>query len=328
MRRGPRRRMHRPRRGPAPSAGARRTHPARHRRRLDSPRGLRGVRDTDADEHGQIGDRLEPPGERGGGGGERGPLPRHAEQTDRVDEPARRVTIRGSRSAGAVGAASMTVSTPASSAAAHHGSRFLERQIGQDATGDTGRDETAGEAPVAVVVDEVVVRHDGQRDAYLEIGAGIEDRRRVSRPLERACDACWMTGPSITGSENGTPISIAVSPAADAARTASPTRVAARDVRHEELAPAVSRRAEVLLHPRRHPVHRGSIAWSTSLSPRPDRFTSTVWPARPRRLRATHARACADSRAARIPSVRARTRTRRDLVVGGRRVLGPPDRAR
>jgi len=35
------------------------------------------------------------------------------------------------------------------------------------------------------------------------------------------CDACWMSGPSITGSENGMPISIASAPFAAADRTAS-----------------------------------------------------------------------------------------------------------
>ena len=41
-------------------------------------------------------------------------------------------------------------------------------------------------------------------------------------PASRAtCDACWITGPSITGSENGMPISNPSAPAAAAARTAS-----------------------------------------------------------------------------------------------------------
>ena len=34
------------------------------------------------------------------------------------------------------------------------------------------------------------------------------------------CEASWMTGPSITGSLNGMPISIASAPAATAARSA------------------------------------------------------------------------------------------------------------
>ena len=47
--------------------------------------------------------------------------------------------MRGSRSSGAVGAASITVSTPASSAAAHHGPGLLERQVGHDRRGDARR---------------------------------------------------------------------------------------------------------------------------------------------------------------------------------------------
>ena len=43
----------------------------------------------------------------------------------------------------------------------------------------------------------------------------------VVPPSRAACDACWITGPSITGSENGIPISTASAPFAAAARIAS-----------------------------------------------------------------------------------------------------------
>jgi len=43
----------------------------------------------------------------------------------------------------------------------------------------------------------------------------------VAPPSSDAWLACWMTGPSITGSENGMPISTASAPLAAAARTAS-----------------------------------------------------------------------------------------------------------
>ena len=43
----------------------------------------------------------------------------------------------------------------------------------------------------------------------------------VAPASSAACDACWITGPSITGSENGMPISMPSAPAAAAARMAS-----------------------------------------------------------------------------------------------------------
>ncbi len=71
----------------------------------------------------------------------------------------------------------MIVSTPASSAARGPRLGLLQRQVGNDATGDAGSDETTGEAAVTVVVDDVVVGHRGDRDADVEVGGGVEDRR-------------------------------------------------------------------------------------------------------------------------------------------------------
>ena len=95
--------------------------------------------------------------------------------------------------------------------------------------GDAGRGERLGEALVAGAEHDVVVGHHGERDA------GVERRRRSSRiaggvaPASSArCDASWMTGPSITGSENGMPTSMASAPAAAAARMASSQPVPAR----------------------------------------------------------------------------------------------------
>ena len=91
--------------------------------------------------------------------------------------------------------------------------------------------------------------------------------------------ASWMTGPSITGSENGMPTSIASAPADTAASIIRchgprpPLRYGTR------LLPPASRfeRSAVSIAPR-FPHPRISIICATSLSPRPDRLTSTVLP--------------------------------------------------
>ena len=97
--------------------------------------------------------------------------------------------------------------------------RLLERQVGQDAAGDAGLDQSVGEAAVPVVVDDVVVGHHDERNLDIERPAPpASTDSGVAPPSSAACDACWITGPSITGSENGMPISIASAPLAAAAR--------------------------------------------------------------------------------------------------------------
>ncbi len=69
-----------------------------------------------------------------------------------------------------------------------------------------------------------------------------------------------MTGPSITGSENGMPISIASAPFAAAARMAScQPGIATGDVRHEQLATVVPLRPELGLQPSER--HAGAVVW-------------------------------------------------------------------
>ena len=58
--------------------------------------------------------------------------------------------------------------------------------------------------------------------AWLESSDDIQPGRQRPAPRSSACsDASWIIGPSMTGSENGIPISIASAPLAAAARTAS-----------------------------------------------------------------------------------------------------------
>ena len=69
---------------------------------------------------------------------------------------------------------------------------------------------------------DVVVRHDRQGDAGVDRGQLVEDARPAWLPAARACSlAAWITGPSITGSLKGTPISMASAPASATARTTS-----------------------------------------------------------------------------------------------------------
>jgi len=70
------------------------------------------------------------------------------------------------------------------------------------------------------------------------------------------------------------------------------------------LAAALAQRREAVADP----AHAGGT-WAMSLSPRPERFTSTRRPARDAALAVTQATAWADSRAGMIPSVAARRRS-------------------
>ena len=126
-----------------------------------------------------------------------------------------------------------------------------------------------------------------------------------------------MTGPSITGSEKGIPTSMASAPASAAAGTTSVQAAGAGgDVGEGRLRPGARRARRMvsipsvlLRHPGRHAPAQGiSATWATSLSPRPQRFTSTVEPdgrSTEPASRTTQATAWAGSRAGMMPSVRA-----------------------
>ena len=120
--------------------------------------------------------------------------------------------------------------------------------------------------------------------------------RRASgcRPASAASAACWMTGPSITGSEYGRPTSTQVDAAVDhradrrdrpstrrdtrpaGSRPARPgPRHARRHVRERHCVTRSSRPSRALRSDRSaRRTEVQSTAVSTSLSPRPDRLTS------------------------------------------------------
>ena len=148
-------------------------------------------------------------------------------------------------------------------------------------------------------------------------------RRASSRPRRARSDARWMTGPSASGSENGTPTSSTSAPPRSSARRMSPDRARsgspAVDVGDEARAPA--RRAAVrrsssmrdITRLRAARLGRGAAACSrrAQRSARPCRRGPRGSPAsaRPARARAratgSAAKACDDSSAGKMPSVRA-----------------------
>ena len=123
------------------------------------------------------------------------------------------------------------------------------------------------------------------------------------------------------------PISIASAPAATTARTTSSHARAepAGDVRDEQRTgrrARRSRRCASSFTPSGSPVSR-SATYAASLSPRPERVTSTVAPAGTRRpaSRASQPMACAGSSAGTMPSVLARSSNPCDRLVVGRGVV-------
>ena len=295
-RRGPRRRRRRPRRGRPPSAGARRDAPwttpsaTAHAccacSALDTPTPTSTGTSVIA---------FSRPASAVADGRQRVALARHAEQPDGVDEaaaaggdPRQALVGRGRRGehhrldAGLVGGRA-----PRAGLLERAGRAGCTRRC-------RPRRRSAGEALVAVVVHEVVVRHHRRAGCSTSrLGSLVEDRQRAWRPASSAaCDACWITGPSITGSENGMPISIAVGAVGGRGPDrVLPARVAAGDVRHEQLAAGVALGAELRLEPSassgrgRRLVSRGCPSSGRRPCRRgPDRFTSTVWPWQRRRL--------------------------------------------
>ena len=87
-------------------------------------------------------------------------------------------------------------------------------QVGDDRAADPGVGELAAVAAEAAAVGVVGVGHRDQRDAAgVRPGrAGPGSRASVAPRPMAAAEACWMTGPSSIGSENGSPISTASAP--------------------------------------------------------------------------------------------------------------------
>ena len=189
----------------------------------------------------------------------------------------------------------------------------------------------------------VHVGHDRDRDRRARPRAIVARTSGGRAPASSASrDASWITPPSITGSENGIPTSIASAPASSSARSSAgvDARQPAGHVRDERLRPPASRRARSAASSA--PIRRASRARrrtvSRSLSPRPDRHTSTRAPGgeRPRRA-ATRSRATARApggcpRCARAPGTPRAPRAsvaltyRREPGVLQVRVLGPDAR--
>ena len=148
-------------------------------------------------------------------------------------------------------------------------------------------------------------------------------------PASRAsADACWITPPSMIGSECGIPTSIASAPASREApqQAGVDARVAARSRRgRTPCAPASRARAQRGLErgPRRpSPAPRGPV--SRSLSPRPDRHTRTrvALGERPTEQPADHVGGLERRQDPLGPRERLEPRER--LLVGGAVVAGEP----
>ena len=148
---------------------------------------------------------------------------------------------------------------------------------------------------------EVGVGHHRDRHAGVQVGEPSSTAGGVMPAARARSFASWMTGPSMTGSENGMPTSMASAPATAAARDHPVHRPEpAGEVGHEALAAGVpvgpqrglevrarspSPDAQPARRLRRAAHPRISIICATSLSPRPDRLTSTVLPASDARSR-------------------------------------------
>ena len=207
---------------------------------------------------------------------------------------------------------------------------LVERQVGDDRAVDAGVGELGGE-PLGTRV-----RRRGCNTSSRRAGCSRRARAAsatifagVAPSSSARCDASWIVRPSMTGSENGMPISMASAPASATARTTSSQAEPRPPVTYgtSSVRPGVAPLAQLRLE-----LHRELLAGersatcAASLSPRPDSVTSTVEPAGTDRpaSRASHAIACAGSSAGTMPSMtgrgagsrrplrrRSRTRTRR-----------------
>ena len=160
------------------------------------------------------------PGDHRRGRRERVALAGDAEQPDRVDEAARAGArrARGVRRASSARRASRSrrrrrrrrPPTPPTSSSG---------RSGRIAALTPERDQRAGEALPAEPVDEVHVGHHRERHTDVDPGQLVEDRRRRRAGDSASSEDSWMTGPSITGSENGMPTSMPSAPACATAST-------------------------------------------------------------------------------------------------------------
>src|SRR5215211_7587979 len=245
---------------------------------------LRGRGDPHPEQHGHVGCRLATPAHVDGLVGEGRPLAGHAQERYAVYEAARPIADRAKPLVG---------------------SRWRREQDRFDA-GGVG--ELGGEPLGARVGDDVVIRHDDERDAHVELRGFGNDLRRRGAEIERALRRLLDGAPVHDGvGERDADLDGVGARVGDRSHHVEPARTeTAGDVRREQGMPGVASVAQMglELHASRSPVPR-SATWAASLSPRPESVTSTVDPAGTDRpaSRASHATAWAGSSAGTIPSM-------------------------
>ena len=147
-------------------------------------------------------------------------LARRGHAADGVEEALGRArTARRAAPGGVDGAASSTVSIASRVRGACHGVELLERQVGQDRAGDPGGGERRRGAVVAARERRRCGRswrRAGPPRCPRAASSSTTDASVVPRSSARV-PAAWMTGPSMIGSENGSPTSSASTPASTSA---------------------------------------------------------------------------------------------------------------
>ena len=261
---------------------------------------------------------------------ERRTLAGDADEPDAVDEAARSIADREA-------AARRAWSAPRAAPSRHRRRRRPRTTAPSSSSGRSGRiaapdaalARALREPLVPRVEHEVVVGHHHERDADVEVGELVETPHRRRAARERAL----ATPPGSSGRPSPDRRTGCRSRSrrprrrhGRARRRASPRRARRSRTGRAACGPRRAPRAGCASSgrrsQRRHPSR--SITCATSLSPRPDRVTSTVRPRHSGAARSTHAIACAGSSAGTIPSVRGEQLERLEhLGVGDRHVARP-----
>ena len=188
--------------------------------------------------------------------------------------------------------------------------QLLQRQVGDDGAGHARLDQRAGEAPVPVVEDEVVVGHRHQRHADVDAGVSEDAGRRgaaVERALRRLLDGGAVH--HRVGERDADLDGVGAGRGHGPHHVEPVGREAAGDVGHEQLAPGVTRRPQARAPQAAHRSQVEQLHHLLGVLVAPARQGDQHRRAR-RELavpaaRATQARAWAGSRAGMMPSVRA-----------------------